>query len=76
MAEYKATVSFTDPEDAGYVYLVGDPYPRNGYVPADDRIAYLAGNKNRLKKPVIAAVNPPVDKPAAPKKPAEPKNKK
>ena len=64
MTKYKAKISFTDLEDGGRVYLEGDTYPRDGYAPSDERIAYLAGSENKAKKPVIAAVKPP-----APKKP-------
>jgi len=47
--------SFTDPEDGMTVYWAGkDTYPRAGYVPTEERIAYLQSPKNALGKPVIA----------------------
>lgn len=56
--KYKVLISFTDSDDkkavAGEnVYWVGDVYPRTGYEPTTERIAYLQSTKNQLKKPVI-----------------------
>ena len=52
---YAVLVSFTDSEDGGTVYWAGqDQYPRAGYEPTEERIAYLQGNANKLKTPVIA----------------------
>lgn len=52
---YEVLVSFTDPEDGATVYRAGkDLYPRAGYTPTEDRVAYLQSNKNKLKRPVIS----------------------
>lgn len=49
----KVLIAFTDGEDGNHVYNVGDQYPRTGLEPTDERIAYLASDRNRLKAPVI-----------------------
>lgn len=53
---YKALMRFIDDHDNGYVYQGGDSYPRSGYEPDEKRNAYLAGDTNRLGKPVIKEV--------------------
>ncbi len=54
-AKYDVLVSFTDPEDNGAVYWAGkDAYPRAGYAPTEDRIAFLQSSRNRFKRPVIS----------------------
>ncbi len=58
----KVLIAFTDGEDGNHVYNVGDQYPRTGLEPTDERIAYLASDRNRLKAPVI-------EQPKAKKKP-------
>ena len=49
----KVLIAFTDGEDGNHVYIVGDQYPRMGLEPTDERVAYLASDRNRLKTPVI-----------------------
>lgn len=51
---YKVIKAFTDKQDNNHVYFSGEPYPRKGYAPEKDRIAELAGNKNKLGYPLIA----------------------
>lgn len=52
---YAVLADFTEPDDGMHIYRAGkDRYPRNGYDPSDERIAYLQSNKNALGKPVIA----------------------
>ena len=69
MQKHDVLVSFTDNEDknapsGANVYLAGkSQYPRDGYEPAADRVAYLKGDKNRFKKPLIA---PKEQEPSAP----------
>ena len=54
-AKYAVLVSFTDPEDKDTVYWAGkDTYPRAGYEPTEERIAYLQSSNTAFKKPVIA----------------------
>lgn len=50
---YKVVKAFYDLKDDNYHYEVGDPYPRKGKKVSDDRLAFLAGNKNLLRTPVI-----------------------
>ena len=58
--EYDVLISFTDGSDKGApkgtnVYWAGkSTYPRAGYAPPAARLAYLQGNTNRFKRPVIA----------------------
>lgn len=52
---YEVLVSFTDPEDKNTVYWAGkDQYPRAGYTPTEERVAFLQSTKTRFKRPVIA----------------------
>jgi len=53
--QYTVLVSFTDPEDGMTVYWAGkDTYPRAGYDPPDERIAYLQSSNTAMGMPVIA----------------------
>jgi len=53
--QYDVLISFTDPEDNRTVYRAGkDKYPREGYIPSEERIAYLQGKNNKFRAPVIA----------------------
>lgn len=54
---YKVIKSFRDLEDGRYLYKDGDIYPRKGVEPSEERIAELAGTKNKLKTPLIKKVN-------------------
>ena len=51
---YKAIEYFTDNQDNGYAYNVGDVYPREGYTPTEERIQELASADNVRRRPVIA----------------------
>lgn len=52
---YAVLLDFTDGEDGLTVYHAGkDKYPRSGYDPTDERIAYLQSSNTALGKPVIA----------------------
>lgn len=53
---YKAIEYFTDLQDNGYAYKVGDTYPRMGYIPPQERIDELAGAKNMRGRAVIEKV--------------------
>lgn len=61
--KYSVLVSFTDPEDknapeGANVYWAGkNTYPRDGYEPTAERIAYLQSNKTALGKAVISSTN-------------------
>ncbi len=52
---YEVLIDFTEPEDGMTIYRAGkDTYPRAGYKPTEERIAYLQSDKTVLGKPVIA----------------------
>lgn len=59
--QYIVLVSFADPDDkaapsGSNVYWAGkNLYPRVGYTPTEERIAYLQSGKTSFKKPVIAS---------------------
>lgn len=44
---YKAIEYFTDLQDNGYAYNVGDVYPRKGYKPSEERIQELTTTNNK-----------------------------
>lgn len=53
---YRVIVKFTDLQDNGYAYNVGDIFPRVGLDVTDERIAELASDKNRRGIPLIREV--------------------
>lgn len=53
---YKVIKYFTDIQDGGHAYKVGDVFPHDGKAVSDARIAQLAGSKNRQGAPLIKAV--------------------
>lgn len=52
---YTVIKRFTDLQDNGYKYAVGDTYPREGYEPTVERINELSSDKNKQKTPLIKA---------------------
>ena len=54
---YTVIKAFTDLQDGNTVYHTGDFYPREGANVTEERIAELAGSKNRLGYPLIAKVH-------------------
>ena len=50
---YTVLVRFVDLQDNGFVYNVGDTYPRKGIEPTADRIDELASNRNKRGLPLI-----------------------
>lgn len=54
---------FYDLQDGNFFYKVGDTFPRAGKVVSDDRLAFLASDKNLLRTPVIEKVPEKVKKP-------------
>jgi hypothetical protein len=67
---YKVINYFTDLQDNGFAYNVGDTYPRNGLKVSPERIAELSGSNNKQGKPLIEEVKEPPKKKAT-KKPAK-----
>lgn len=74
---YVTIAYFTDLQDEGHPYQVGDIYPRKGLRPSPERFAELSGCANRRGLPLIEEVKveemeqpadaPKVKKPAAKK---------
>lgn len=61
---YKVINYFTDLQDNGFAYNVGDTYPRNGLKVSPERIAELSGSNNKQGKPLIEEVKEPAKKAA------------
>lgn len=53
---YRVIKSFTDMQDNGYMYHVGDLFPRMGFNVSAERIEELSTDKNRRRTPLIEAV--------------------
>ena len=56
MSKYKVVKLFTDLQDNGYRYNVGDIYPRNGLKVDKKRIEALSTSKNRQRTPLIEEI--------------------
>ena len=56
MAKYKVVSYFTDLQDNGYPYKVGDTYPREGMNPDAARIFELSTDANQRGIPLIEEV--------------------
>lgn len=55
--KYEVIEFFTDLQDGGHMYNVGDTYPRRGLKPAAKRIDELSTSRNRRGEPLIRAVD-------------------
>ena len=53
---YRVIKMFTDLQDKGYRYQVGDTYPRKGLTADKKRIEQLSSAKNRQKTALIEEV--------------------
>lgn len=53
---YKVIKYFTDLQDNEHPYEVGDVYPREGLTVSAERIAELAGSRNKQRTPLIEEV--------------------
>lgn len=73
---YKVIKLFTDLQDNGHRYEVGDEYPRLGLKPSLARIAELSGSNNRQKTPLIVEVDDLAEKQEADNKPKRKTSKK
>ena len=60
---YRVIKYFTDLQDNGYAYNVGDTFPHEGKQVKPSRIAELASDKNRRKIPLIELVKDSKDAP-------------
>lgn len=62
---YKVIHYFTDLQDDGYAYNVGDEFPHKGMTVTKERIAELAGSGNKQGVSLIVEVKPKRAKKAA-----------
>lgn len=53
---YRVISAFNDLLDGGFLYKVGDEYPRRGYSATDKRVQELLSSSNKQQKPLIEAV--------------------
>lgn len=53
---YKVIKFFTDLQDGGHPYNVGDIFPRSGVDASKDRLAELASKENKQGMPLIELV--------------------
>lgn len=56
---YRAIERFADLEDGKHIYGIGEPFPRKGYEPTDERLKELSGSDNKVGKPVIQYFDDP-----------------
>lgn len=78
---FKVIELFRDLNDGGYLYKVGDTYPRKGFTPNPGRIEELSSSSNKRGTPLIVEVK--AEKPKevktetveAPEKPKKAKKK-
>lgn len=61
--KYTVIEYFEDLQDNRYAYHVGDAFPRAGVVVSPKRLEELSTNKNKRKRPLIAAVDAPKEAP-------------
>ena len=47
MSKYKVVNLFTDLQDNGYAYHVGDTFPHDGMIVSEKRLSELSSTKNR-----------------------------
>ena len=58
---YKVIMQFTDLQDGGHLYNVGDAFPREGHTVSEARLAELAGNNNRRSLPLIKKIEEKIE---------------
>lgn len=54
---YRVVNYFTDLQDGGHPYEIGDAFPRKGLKVSEERIKELSTNANAQKRPLIEEVN-------------------
>lgn len=54
---FRVTTAFADLQDGGYIYKVGDQFPRPGVSVSEKRLRELSSNSNRRGMAVIAIRN-------------------
>ena len=70
---FKVIKHFTDLQDEGYAYSVGDEFPRKGKKVSKARLEELSSDKNKRHTPLIEEVaeetaEKPAEEPAKPKR--------
>jgi len=55
---YRVIKLFTDKQDMGYEYKVGDEFPRKGKQVSNERLAELSGSNNLQGVPLIRKEEP------------------
>lgn len=55
---YKVINDFIEKNDGNTVYRKGEPFPREGYNPSDERVALLSSENNSYKKAFIEEYQP------------------
>lgn len=53
---YRVIKFFTDLQDNGHAYEVGDTYPREGFEVLPSRLKELSSDRNRQRTPLIEPV--------------------
>ena len=59
---YIVKYDFVDLQDNNYAYKAGDTYPREGYIPNEDRINELITAANKQGRELIMVVKEPGNK--------------
>lgn len=65
---YRVVKFFTDLQDGGHPYHVGEAFPRDGVEVTEERIKELSGRENRQGVPLIENVEQPAKKRTSRKK--------
>lgn len=55
---FRVVVAFADMQDGGYIYNVGDGFPRAGVTVSEERLEELASDRNRRGVALIVDENP------------------
>lgn len=50
---FRVVVAFADMQDGGYIYEVGDEFPRKGMSVSKERLEELSSYRNRRSVPII-----------------------
>ena len=69
---YKVVKDFADAQDNNHIYKIGEVYPREGYTPTTERLAYLSSAKTPIKAPVIVLTGEKPKEVEMPKEEAKP----
>lgn len=73
---YIVLKNFTDLEDNGHKYTMGEEYPRKGYEPTEERVKALVSGNNKAGIKLLKEVKAPKKVEPKEEKPVEAKPKK